>query len=210
MQFETYSFRHAEVLLREPEFNEQGEELLNIISNLSEDEIIEKHRRYGIQNIEKTPKSVSSAINALLKERLVQADWSIESPIFQDPLYSENTWRLDFAKKDISIEVAFNHSTVIAWNLIKPVLASELNHVQKAIQTRIGIIITVTEDMKRKGGFDGAIGTYEQFQKYLPTFQNLLPTPILLIGLRSPETFEIEVVQHAPRKKIGIIKMVRE
>ena len=208
MQFETYSFRHAEVLLREPEYKEQGEELFDIISSLSEDEIIEEHRKYGIQNIEKTLLSISTAINALLKERLVQAVWSRESPIFQDHSYRAKTWRLDFAKKDISIEVAFNHSTVIAWNLIKPVLASELNHVQKAIQTRIGIIITATVNMKKKGGFDKAVGTYEQFQKYLPTFQNLLPTPILLIGLRSPETFEIEIVQHAPRKKIGIIKMI--
>ena len=66
-------------------------------------------------------------------------------------------------QKDISIEVAFNHSTVIAWNLIKPALASELNHVQKAIQTKIGVIITATNDMKVAGGFDSAIGTYEKF-----------------------------------------------
>lgn len=208
MNFKSHSFRHAEVVLKEPEFIEQYNELQNILNELSEEDIIIKHRAYGAVNIDKTPKSISPAINALLKERFIHFGWAYESRIFQDPDYSENTWRLDFAKMDISIEVAFNHSTVIAWNLIKPVLASELNHVQKAIQTKIGVIITVTEEMKKKGGFDGAIGTFEQFQKYLPTFQNLLPTPILLIGLEAPETFEIDIVQHAPRKKIGMVKMI--
>ena len=39
---------------------------------------------------------------------------------------------------------------------MKPVLASELNHVQKEIQTRMGVIIVATENMKMKGGFDNA------------------------------------------------------
>jgi hypothetical protein len=36
------------------------------------------------------------------------------------------------------------------------VLASELNHVEKAIQTRAGILICATYEMKSAGGFDGA------------------------------------------------------
>ena len=87
--------------------------------------------------------------------------WREESPIFQDTDYQGDTWRLDFAKENISIEVAFNHGSVIAWNLLKPVLASELNHVQKAIQTKVGVIICATDGMKTTGGFDGAVGSYE-------------------------------------------------
>ncbi len=70
---------------------------------------------------------------------------------------------MDFAKEDISIEVAFKHSEAIAWNLIKPVLASELNHVPKAIQTKVGVIISATKTMKKAGGFDSAVGNYEKF-----------------------------------------------
>lgn len=112
---------------------------------------------------------------------------------------------MDFAKKDISIEVGFNHSSVIAWNLTKPVLASELNHVQKAIQTKIGVIITATEELKQKGGFDGAIGTYEKYLDYLPPLNNLLTVPLFIIGLKAPSTFKITQHQFAPRKKIGKI-----
>jgi len=205
MKYNTYSFRHAEVILKEAEFIKQYEELLAVIDNISEEDLISQHKSYGAISSEKIPKSLSIAINALLKERYTISNWQSESAIFQDSQYLGDNWRLDFAKKDISIEVAFNHASVIAWNLIKPVLASELNHVQKAIQTKVGVIITVTQEMKKAGGFDGAIGTFEKFLDYLPPLQNVLTVPLLIIGLEKPETFRVEQFQLAPRKKIGKI-----
>lgn len=203
MDFRTYSFRHAGVILNEPEFIVQYHELIEVIQNITDNDIINKHQGYGLLNEANTPKSISRAINDLLKERYLNKEWNAESEIFQDNQYQGDTWRLDFAKKDISIEVAFNHSTVIAWNLIKPVLACELNHVQKAIQTKVGVVITATNELKQEGGFDGAIGTYEKFLDYLPPLQNLLTVPLLIIGLEKPQTFKIEHFQLAPRKKIG-------
>lgn len=146
MEFIYNSFRHSGVILNEPEFIEEFTEIIDVISAITEKQLITKHESYGAVNIENTPKSLSKAINDLFKEGLVSKGWMAESGIFQDPDYQGDTWRLDFAKKDISIEVGFNHSSVIAWNLTKPVLASELNHVQKAIQTKIGVIITATEE----------------------------------------------------------------
>ena len=200
-----HSFRHAEVILKEPAFISQYTELIDVITVISDEDIIAKHNSYGIEDASRIPKSISRAINDLLKENFLEKGWASESGIFQDNEYTGDTWRLDFAKNDISIEVAFNHSTVIAWNLIKPVLASELNHVQKAIQTKIGIVITATNAMKKAGGFDGAIGTYEKFLDYLPPLQNILTVPLLIIGLEKPESFVVEHVQLAPRKKIGKI-----
>lgn len=205
MNYITHSFRHANVILREAQFNNQFDNLETILKSITEDDIIYKHESYGANDIEQTPKSISKAINELLKERFLSYGWADESGIFQDKQYTGDTWRLDFAKDDISIEVAFNHSTVIAWNLIKPVLASELNHVEKAIQTKIGVIITATNAMKIAGGFDGAIGTYEKFLDYLPPLQNLLTVPLLIIGLTPPVNFKIEHLQYKPRKKIGTI-----
>ncbi|MEZ4857315.1 MAG: hypothetical protein R2781_00720 [Flavobacteriaceae bacterium] len=203
MNFRTHSFRHAEVILNEPEFINQYHQLIEVIRNITDNDIIMKHVGYGSLDEASTPKSISRAINDLLKERYLVKNWNSESGIFQDTQYQGETWRLDFAKDDISIEVAFNHSTVIAWNLIKPVLASELNHVQKAIQTKIGVIITATNELKQEGGFDGAIGTFEKFLDYLPPLQNILTVPLLIIGLEKPESFKIEHFQLAPRKKIG-------
>lgn len=208
MKFAHHSFRHAEVILNEPEFIDQFHELISIIDGISEKEIIERHQSFGELNEERTPKSLSIAINQLLKERFIEKTWSAESAIFQDKEYIGDTWRLDFAKRDISVEVAFNHSSVIAWNLIKPVLASELNHVDKAIQTKIGVLITVTHEMKFRGGFDGAIGTYEKYLDYLKPLQNLLTVPLLIIGLEAPESFYIEQIQLRPRKKVGRVRLI--
>ncbi|MDA7803899.1 hypothetical protein N8987_04920 [Crocinitomix sp.] len=207
MDFVVESFRHAGVILNQPEFVDQFSDVLEIISGISDQDLIDKHLSYGADDKERTPKSLSLAINALLKERFLSHGWIAESGIFQDSAYQGDTWRLDFAKDDISIEVAFNHASVIAWNLTKPVLASELNHVEKALQTKIGIIITATQDMKMLGGFDGAIGTFEKFLDYLPPLRNMLTVPLLIIGLKPPETFRIVHEQYKPRKKIGQIVM---
>ncbi len=203
MDYYTYAFRHADVLLKEPEYINEYNEIIQIIKNIDEDEVYNKHLSYGKIDISKTPKSLSIAINELLKQKFKKQLWHSESKIFQDTKYTGDTWRLDFAKKTISIEVGFNHSSVIAWNLIKPVLASELNHVHKAIQTNIGVIITVTDDFKKKGGFDGAIGTFEKYIEYLAPLRNLLTTPILIIGLKAPSSFYVQQIELEKRKKIG-------
>lgn len=207
MDFVVESFRHAGVILNEPDFVDQFSDVMQIISDITDQDLIDKHLDYGVEDEERIPKSLSPAINTLLKERFVANGWIAESGIFQDNLYQGDTWRLDFAKDDISIEVAFNHASVIAWNLTKPVLASELNHVEKAIQTKIGIIITATQDMKVLGGFDGAIGTFEKFLDYLPPLRNMLTVPLLIIGLKPPQTFKVVHEQYRPRKKIGRIQM---
>lgn len=208
MEFVYTSFRHSGVILHEFDFVEEFTEIIDVIGAITEESLIIKHNSYGLINIENTPKSLSKAINDLLKDALVAKGWAAESKIFQDNNYQGETWRLDFAKRDISVEVGFNHSSVIAWNLIKPILASELNHVSKAIQTQIGVVITATEDLKQKGGFDGAIGTYEKYLDYLPPLNNILTVPLFIIGLKAPVTFRIEEFQYAPRKKIGRVVML--
>ena len=75
---------------------------------------------------------------------------------------------------------------------MKPVLASELNHVKKDVQTEIGVIIVATDKMKKMGNFDSAIGTFEKFQEYFKPYHNLITVPIVLIGLCAPETFKID------------------
>ena len=137
-------------------------------------------------------KSLSQPINRIIKKKLVERGWNAESPIFNDPDYTDTKWRLDFAKDEIAIEVAFNHGEAISWNLLKPVMSSELNHIEKAIQTSAGIVICATEEMKSAGNFDSAVGTYEKFLRYLIPMYNILPSPILLIGLKAPKTFHID------------------
>jgi len=187
MEYELHSHRFGVAIAAEKEYSSEWNEILQSLQSISDIEVKEKHASKC-----STRKSISKAINFLIHERLESLGWKPESSIFNDPNYTQARWRLDFAKKNISLEVAFNHGEAIAWNLLKPVLASELNHVQKEAQTSLGVVIMATEEMKSAGGFDSAVGTYEKAIRYLKPLQNQLSCPMVLIGLKAPRTFRVE------------------
>jgi hypothetical protein len=203
MEYVIESFRHGKIILEQtPEYNKTWSELKSVIESITDTEIIVKH-----ESIDRNPMSLSQAINLLLKEKLIQHGWNEESRIFQEAPYagdSTKRWRLDFAKESISLEVAFNHGEAIAWNLLKPVLAGELNHVKKEIDTEIGVIICATQELKEKGGFDGAVGEFEKFLTYLKPLRDLLTVPTVIVGLKAPKTFEI-IRQRINGRNQGIV-----
>ncbi|HEU0080969.1 MAG TPA: BglII/BstYI family type II restriction endonuclease [Candidatus Paceibacterota bacterium] len=184
MKFQTHSHRHGDIILKEGGYSSQYQEVLDVISGISDQDILEKYGKEYLGHM-----SLSHVINDLLRERFVEKGWTKEAPIFQEEGFKSKKWRLDFAKGDISIEVGFNHGEAIAWNLIKPVLASERNNVKKAIQTKVGIVICVTKALKSAGGFDGAVGEFEKIKRYLEPLNTVLTVPMMLIGLEAPETF---------------------
>jgi hypothetical protein len=198
MDFVTHSHQHADAVLRDPAKKVVVDELLGVIREISDQDLI-NHFESG-----KPSKSISKTINDLLKERLIPLGWAPESPIFQATGYRDKRWRLDFAKAPISVEVAFNHGEAIAWNLMKPVLASRLNHVTKAIQTEVGVVVCATKAMKSAGNFDGAVGEFEKFERYLNPLQEVLTAPILLVGLNAPESFHIDQ-RKVGRRNVGFV-----
>ncbi len=193
MIFEIHSHRNAEAIIKNnKEINLFWSELEQVIDSISDNEIAETFLKAN-----RRAKSISEAINKLIDEKLSMKNWNRQSPIFKETAFVErgriqSNWRLDFAKGPIAIEVAFNHGNDVAWNLIKPVLSSEKNHVDKAIQTELGIIITANEQLKKEGGFDDAIGTFEKYVEYLKPLNSILVSPIILIGLKPLKSFYIE------------------
>jgi hypothetical protein len=106
----------------------------------------------------------------------------------------------------IAVEVAFNHGEAIAWNLIKPSLAAEINHLEKEtdIGSGIGVFICASKELKDAGGFDNAVGEYEKVLKYLTPLTQMIATPLIIVGLKSPATFKIEpILDKTKNKKIG-------
>lgn len=204
MNFKTHSHRYGQEFLEYPDNpNKDWHELKEIIKNISDNEIIEKFMSKGNGR----GKSVSQAINSIIKDKLIDRNWRSEPNIFNpedpnhpDPNPKSTRFRLDFAKNDLAVEVAFNHGEAISWNLLKPVLSSEMNYIQKEINTRIGVIITATSEMKIAGGFDNAVGTYEKYIRYLITMNTQLVSPLVIMGLNAPETFIIEHDDGKPKK----------
>ena len=136
----------------------------------------------------------------IVKEVIKEIPVEKEAKLFKDQNYlvnqdtkrRTNSWRLDFAKNNISIEVGFNHGEAIAHNMMKTVFASEMNHIEKDIQTELGVVITATNNLKKAGNFDGAIGSFDKHISYFKAYYNYMPTPIVLIGLNEPESFYID------------------
>ena len=61
MEFKAHSHRHAGVILNEPEFVDQFSELIQILSNVTDNDLIERHNSYGLESQERKPKSLSKA-----------------------------------------------------------------------------------------------------------------------------------------------------
>jgi hypothetical protein len=209
VRYQLHSHRHAEAVLRSsPRTDAELQEVLDVIGGISDADLrslFDSKAKKKAAGGKKSDKSLAPVINELLRRRLAPKGWKTESPIFKGAEYGDtpirggstrrsrkNPWRLDFAKGSISIEVAFNHGEAIPWNLLKPVIAGELNHVEKQIQTEFGVIICATADLKKKGNLDGAVGEYEKFLKYLKPLRNFLTIPLLVVGLEAPTTFRID------------------
>lgn len=190
MRFISHPYKHADIVLADQRHKTNYDEIIEVISSITDQELIHRHllrKNNGIRS------SLAPTINALLREKFIAKGWTSESSIFQGDEYgTDKVWRLDFAKQSVSIEVAFNHGEAIAWNLLKPVLASEVNNVRKAIQTEVGVIITTTKKLKMAGCFDNAVGEYEKVLRYLIPLSTLMSVPLLIIGLEPPETFKLK------------------
>lgn len=209
MRRRVYSYRYAEDLLNTVEqYRPLWQELLGVIEGITDQQMAAHFREHH----EGRSKSLSATINSLIDEALVGLGWTRQAPIFAESAYGDRTWLLDFAKEvqipretglpeeearyadersGISVEVAFNHGGNVAWNLIKPVIASEINHVPKAVQTGVGIVIAATDAMKMAGGFDSAVGSYEKYISHLQPLRTMLTVPLVIIGLEPCEAFHI-------------------
>ena len=203
MEYKIHFHNHSEAVINnDVKFIDTFKELTSVIKGIKDDEIIEKFiitRDTG----KESKKSPSTAINNILKEKLVNLGWKSESPIFAGNDYQYEirkgkytkrklgTWRLDFVKNLIAVEVAFNHGEAIAHNLLKPHLSSQMNHVNKETDTQLGIVICVTEKFKKRCNFDSAVGHYEKQLVYLKPYSQILSTPLVIIGLDGPLSFKI-------------------
>jgi len=178
------------------------QDIVKTIEGLTDERIISEYK------LSTNAMSISAAINNLIDEDLQALGWTAQSAIFQGSEYEGKSWRLDFAKtadsskktkSGIAIEVAFNHGEAIAWNLLKPVLAAEINHVgtETDIGVGIGVYICATESLKEAGAFDGAVGEYEKVLRYLSPLFAKLTVPMVIVGLAAPETFRVEKSKNA-------------
>ena len=198
MRFIEYSHRHADaIIVSDPQLRERYEQFVGALRSISDEELMTDFQTQKSEHVSRGTafKSLTPSINRILKERMLAIPgWQAEVDIFNDTtgIIGNTEWRLDFACDNaFCVEVAFNHGEAIAWNLLKPVLSCELNHVEKAVQGKIGIYVCATDNMKIAANIDSASGSFEKVLRYLPPMMNQLTIPMMIIGLEPFETFKI-------------------
>jgi hypothetical protein len=212
MKFVNFNHRFAlDIVESNLELKELWNEICDALFSITDERLKSEFKKSS------NKMSLSDSINRLIDEELVNRNWTAQSAIFQGDEYTDKKWRLDFSKRisnpdssitGMAIEVAFNHGEAIAWNLMKPVLAAEQNQVelQTEIGSGIGIYICATDSLKIAGGFDGAVGEYEKVLRYLLPLFHKLSAPLIIVGLKEPETFRIEKRKNAiTNRNVGVI-----
>ncbi len=209
MKYRLLSHRDGLPLAKERGLSSDWSKFVAALASITEDDLIKgfeadcrAKRERGIRE----PKSLSHVINALIDERLVAAGWKRQVRLFPKEIFPRG-WTLDFASqpsnsktpKGLSCEVAFNHSEALAWILTKTALACERNVKEKQISTRVGLVVTATQALKRVGNFDGAVGTFESVKGYLDVMHGVLTAPMVVIGLDAPRGFAVEPVSAGAR-----------
>lgn len=197
MEFVTHNHRFAINII------ESNKALFSLWNELLESisEISDTHLKEGF-TAGSNKMSLSDSINDALDKELTSRGWVPQSAIFQGSEYSDKKWRLDFSKKiedethgitGMAVEVAFNHGEAIAWNLLKPVLAAEISPVklETEIGTGVGVYICATQELKKAGAFDSAVGEYEKVLRYLNPLSSKLTTPLVILGLKAPKSFRV-------------------
>jgi len=197
--------RGAGSIVNEPNLKQDYDEILSALDDILENELLDyflkqkqEEKAAGKKNYRK---SISDALNFFIRENLENQGWQKEPKIFKNPDYEAGAWRLDFAKNDICVEVAFNHREAVPHNMLKAVLSTEGNvMLEKEYISQIGVIITATKELKKTGNFDSAAGTFDDYVELLKPYSFFIRCPMIIIGLEGLETFYIDKKTKLPVK----------
>jgi hypothetical protein len=222
MDYELYSHRNAQEIAESVYFRKDWEVFQEAISSVSDQDLKTVFKALGARREGKRKeghKSLSHAINEVLRKKLGALGWDLEPLLF--PKDKSNLgpggWKLDFVKRRTSkralqnsctfaVEVAFNHSEAAAWVLTKLALACERSTMPKDIDAVIGILVVMQSDLKKAGNFDGSCCTFDRYIHTIKVMHDLLRAPLLVVGLGAPKTFRLK--GHA--RGVRIVGMIED
>ncbi len=178
MDFLKYSHRFADIILNSD--YDLKKEVDRVINEVGNEEIAREFDRINeerVQNGKTSAKGKQSTINAILKRKFVSLGWESEKSVFED---SSNDLAMDFWKRSVGIDVAFNHRSFIGGDLLRFQAAAEVTGLIK-----VGIYICPTKAFaKEVSPRDGSsMVIFERTQWYLEKFRQVITVPIQVIGL---------------------------
>lgn len=117
MKYEIYAHRFADIILNSDYALKQ--EIEEVIKGLSFDAVLaefEKENQRRADAGKRPPQGKQSTINALFRKEFSARGWQIEKNVFDDP---ENDLAIDFWKRNVGVDVAFNHRSFIGGDLLR-------------------------------------------------------------------------------------------
>jgi hypothetical protein len=177
MNFITYSHRFADIIINSD--YTLRKEIESVISNIGFDEV---QKRYEIENEvslsrgKKARVGMQTSLNGMFKVKFSNMDWETEKKVFGN---KEQDLVIDFWKRKIGVDVAFNHRSFIGGDFLRLQAAGEIKNIINA-----GVYICATKEFSKKLSSDAAsMVNFERCKWYLENFYAVLTVPIWLIGL---------------------------
>lgn len=179
MNTEQHSHRFADIILNSD--YELRTDIENIIRNIQLPEIEQAYTQTNALRVtagKRNAQGKQSSLNQLFRTRFKEKDWEAEKNVFSDP---EHDLVLDFFKRAVGVDVAFNHRSFIGGDLLRLQAAAEVKNLIKA-----GVYICGTKEFCRYlSAKDGnSLVSFERAKWYLNSFYPVITVPILLIGLQ--------------------------
>ncbi len=127
MKYLTYSHRFAELILNSDYAIRQ--EIEKVINNISVNQLKERYKEDSKRlksEGKKERRGMQASLNTIFREDFLKLGWEKEKNVFND---NDNDLVIDFWKRDIGIDVAFNHRSFAGGDLLRLQAAGEVKNI---------------------------------------------------------------------------------
>ncbi|MDD5094000.1 MAG: BglII/BstYI family type II restriction endonuclease [Dehalococcoidia bacterium] len=165
MRYETYPHRFADIILNSDyELKQEIERAIAAIDfKEAEGRFVQRNKEKKTGG-KKESKGKQSTLNEMFKEQFTIMGWESEKNVFNDP---SNDLTIDFWKRKIGVDVAFNHRSFIGGDLLRLQAAAEVKNIIK-----VGVYICPTKAFAKSVNATDAASmvSFERAKWYLENF----------------------------------------
>ena len=202
MEYDVYFHNNAEIIIKDNNHVLQSwNEIKNCLNQINEKDV-----SFVFNNSKREAKSISETLYYLVSDTLKNYGWESNKAIFASTTGDniDKQWTNDFVKRSTCLNISIGHVSNVIKNLIKSAVAIKPNNILKNFNTELCILLTVKKEMKKAGGFDGAVAEYERYISVLKTLESIIDVPLVIVGVNKLKNI---VVKHKTvnNKKIGYI-----